>query len=303
MNDDDAAKVNAVWGQARASIAQRNHWLNHPLTRAHIQLRATGDHRKDPLTWWREKFIKQPLENVISIGCGFGEFDRALIRLGCARHVTGLDLSPDAIRAARAAAEQEAMPTAITYIVADLNSYAFKTASYDAIFGISAIHHIAMLEDFFANCRKALKPGGLLFMDEYIGPSRWQMSAAVLDAMNAISAILPERYRMLLELDPVVPRDRIYRIALDWFEQNDPSESVRSDEIMSTLKDHFEVVDYRPYGGAIGHLFFSGIAANFDENNEDHRTIMLLILLIEQLLEKHGVIPSDFAALVARPKP
>ncbi|MHB8271399.1 hypothetical protein [Bradyrhizobium sp.] len=47
---------------------------------------------------------------------------------------------------------------------------------------------------------------------------------------------------------------------------------------------------------------FSGIAANFDETNEDHRTIMLLILLIEQLLEKHQIIDTDFAAMVARPK-
>jgi SAM-dependent methyltransferase len=225
-----------------------------------------------------------------------------LVSRGFAQRVTGLDLSVDAIAQASAAAEKEGLADKITYAAADLNSYDFKAGYFDAIFGISAVHHIFHLEDFFQNCRKALKPGGLIFLNEYIGPSRWQVPDDALEAMNAVLGILPDRYQLLLQIEPVAPRKRHYRVPIEWFAQNDPSESVRSAEIVSTLKLYFDIIDFRPYGGAISHLLFSGIAANFDESNEDHVTIMKLILLLEDLLEKHKVISTDFATIVAKPK-
>src|SRR5688500_10865131 len=77
----DADKVNLAWGKPRPEIAHRNHWLTHPLTRAHLQLRATGDHRKNAFHRWREHFIPDRLERVISIG---GGFERVLVQQGYA---------------------------------------------------------------------------------------------------------------------------------------------------------------------------------------------------------------------------
>ena len=52
------------------------------------------------------------------------------------------------------------------------------------------------------------------------------------------------------------------------FQQNDPSEAIRSEEIVPTLLRYFDILEFRPYGGAIQHMLLSGITGNFDENNE-----------------------------------
>ncbi|WP_375411199.1 class I SAM-dependent methyltransferase [uncultured Bradyrhizobium sp.] len=300
MDLDETEKVNNIWGKPRTAIDQKNHWLNHPVSSAHRNRRLSGDAEIDVLDYWAKKFFKPPLESVLSVGCGFGHFERQIARRSYARHVLGIDISLDAVSKGNAISEEEGL--AVTLVAGDLNAYGFGNEQYDAIFGIGSVHHIFHLEELFKNCRRILKPGGLLFLDEYIGPSRFQVSDVALDAMNAVLDILPDRLQLLLGIDPVMPRKRLYRMPMSWFDENDPSESVRSAEIVSVLKYHFDIIDFRPYGGALSHLLFSGIAANFDETNEDDVAIMKLILLLEDQLEQHKVIGSDFAAIVARPK-
>ncbi|MGH6824162.1 class I SAM-dependent methyltransferase [Methyloceanibacter sp.] len=298
----DTEKVSKHWGKRRTGVHSRNHWLNHPLTRAHLCTRISGDPKKGSLDHWIHDYIPKPIESALSVGCGFGAFERSLIKNNVTQHVLGIDLSRDAIAAAEAAAEAEGLSDRITYRSLDLNSYELPEAGYDAIFGISSFHHIFALESVFCNCRQALKPNGLMFLDEYIGPSRWQLSETAFETMNAILAILPERYRQRLETDPILTKQQIDPPPISWFEENDPSESIRSSEIMNVLKLYFDVLDFRGYGGGLTHLLLSGIAANFDENNQDHACILRLILLLEDTLERHGIITGDFAAIVARPK-
>lgn len=302
MNDSDPEKVSKHWGKLRVGVYSRNHWLNHPLTRAHLCRRISGDPNRGSLHHWIRNYIPRPLESALSVGCGFGAFERTLIKNNVAQHVIGVDLSRDAVAAAEAAAKAEGLSDRITYKGLDLNSYELPEASYDAIFGISSFHHIFALESVFRNCRRALKPDGLMFLDEYIGPSRWQLSAAAFETMNAILDILPERYRLQQEADPISVKGQVNPPPMSWFEENDPSESIRSSEIVNVLKLYFEIVDFRSYGGGLAHLLLSGIAANFDENNEDHACILGLILLLEDTLERHEVITGDFAAIVAKPK-
>lgn len=300
MDVSEADKINNMWGKPRTAVDQKNHWLNHPVSMAHRNRRISRDPAVDSLDHWAQNFFKPPLESVLSVGCGFGHFERTLARRNYAKRVTGIDISSDAVAKGNVISEAEGLP--VTLIAGDLNSYDFGNEQYDAIFGMQSVHHIFHLEELFKNCRRMLKPGGLLFLDEYIGPSRFQVSDEALDAMNAVLDILPERLQLLLEIDPVAPRKRHYRMPLSWFDENDPSEAVRSAEIVSTLKQHFDIVDFRGYGGAVSHLLFSGIAANFDETRDADVAIMKLILLLEDQLEKHKIIDSDFAAIVARPK-
>lgn len=246
-------------------------------------------------------FIPQALDHVLSVGCGFGEFERRLVRLGVAKTVHGVDVSEHAIADARASAIQAGYGDRISYEVVDLNAIDLPAARYDGIFAVSSMHHIEALEKAFANFGHALKPGAPLFIDEYVGPARFQIDETVLDLMNGILEILPTRLK-LPSSGRDAPRERMARMPLGWFEENDPSEAVRSDEIMTTLQAGFDIVDLRPYGGAIQHLMLSEIAGNFLDDVEEHRASLRLIAFIEDALEEHGVIGSDFAAIVARPR-
>jgi hypothetical protein len=147
-----------------------------------------------------------------------------------------------------------------------------------------------------------LKAGGLFILGEYIGPSRFQTSPLVNDIINRVLKILPGRYRRNLYREDGSTIDHRSNPPIWWFDQNDPSEAVRSAEIVPTLRQFFDIVEMRPYGGAILHFLLSGIAGNFDENDERDRALLNLLTLLEDVLEETGAIQSDFAVIVARPR-
>ena len=243
----------------------------------------------------------EPVDLALSLGCGFGGFERVMIALGLAKKVHAMDISPGAIEKARAAAAADAMGDKITYEVADLNEIMLPSDTYDAFYGIASVHHVFQLEHLFCQCSGALKPGALLLLDKYIGPSQFQLPPETAAVINQVLTLLPARYRINLFTKDGSTIDQFTPASVDFFERTDPSESIRSAEIVSTLKKYFDIVEFRPYRGALLHMLLSGIAGNFDETNEADATILSLLATVEELLERHKILTSDFAVIVARP--
>jgi SAM-dependent methyltransferase len=157
----------------------------------------------------------------------------------------------------------------IEYSALDLNEATLPRSTYDAIFILSAAHHVFELEHLFAHCHAALKPGGLLILDEYIGPSRFQTSAETVALINDLLATLPRRLRRNLLARNGSTIDSYGPASINYYERTDPSEAVRSSEIMS----------------------------------ERDAAVLDVLCKFEQHLEAAGIIESDFAAIVARPRP
>ncbi len=80
----------------------------------------------------------------------------------------------------------------------------------------------------------------------------------------------------------------------------DPSEAVRSAEIMPVLRTMFDVIEYRPLGGAILQFLLSDIAGNFQD--EAGAQLLEGFFRLEDALMACGDLPSDFAYIVARPR-
>jgi SAM-dependent methyltransferase len=98
--------------------------------------------------------LPYPCRRALDVGCGAGGFAVKL-----ARHVEdvdALDRSPVMIEAARAAT-----PSNVTCVVDDFMQHEFADNSYDAIFSISALHHMPF-EDAVSRMAAALRPGGVL---------------------------------------------------------------------------------------------------------------------------------------------
>jgi SAM-dependent methyltransferase len=91
---------------------------------------------------------------VLDVGCGTGSTTLALAqRLGTTGHCVGADISAPMIAAARARAEQAT--TTVSFICADVQTYAFEPASFDRImsrFGIMFFNDPVLA---FANLRRA----------------------------------------------------------------------------------------------------------------------------------------------------
>ena len=291
--------VSEYWAIDRTH--ERHSWLQHPTLMDFVHQRVTGDSKVPTYLWLKRKYFPQSVDLCLTLGCGFGGFERGAINLGIAKKFHAHDISSGAIAKAREDAAGAGLGRQIEYFVTDLNQCTLAAETYDAIFIISAAHHIVELENLFAQCRKALKPNGLLFLDEYIGPNRFQSPPLALEVINRILRILPSRYRLNLLTADGSTIDSFVPPPPEVFEQNDPSEAVRSHDILPTLKECFEIVEFRPYGGAILHMLFSGIMGNFDENNETDVALLRSLAIFEDTLEKTGALESDFAAIIARP--
>lgn len=78
----------------------------------------------------------------------------------------------------------------------------------------------------FLEALSCLHPNGLMYLDEYIGPSRTSWSEKLLEPHRAAHANIADD----LKLTPDLPLP---------IQEDDPSEAVRSDEIMPLLKQGF----------------------------------------------------------------
>jgi SAM-dependent methyltransferase len=283
-------------------------WLRSPLVvRLYINPQISGRADQGWLAWLREKYFPQPAERGLSLGCGRGVLERRAVEINLCRTLDACDLSPDAIAAAEADAKGAGLADRLRFFVADLNVVELAPASYDLILCPMSLHHVRALERLFAQARAALRPGGLLVLNEYIGPAQFQWPEKQLRYANELLQRLPERYRR--NLDPSwwrrlrepyreeVRRRPRWRVAAE-----DPSESVRSAEIVPLLEREFVIVERRDYGGTLLQLVLDRIVGNFEDTEEDRR-VLTLLCQAERALILAGELTSDFTLILARPKP
>jgi len=273
-------------------------WLDLEMVeREHIRPLISGDPEIGYLQYFVDRHLpKRPVQRLLSLGCGGGNLERALLWLDAAEAIDGYDESPASIGLARQLAEQGGMGEQLHYAVADLNQVELEPASYDAIVIKMALHHFEALEHVYPQIRHALRPGGLLMFNEFIGPTRFQWTDLQLKHMNYLLETLPESVRLN------IPTLHIGRPLVEDMIAQDPSESVRSAEIMPLLEHDFEIVERKDYGGTLLHMLLAYALPALDLEDENHLTFLRLAMRYERTLLEEGVLASDFAFVVARPR-
>ncbi len=300
-------KVADFWDKhTDATYFGETYWLANPAIARRFNKNAVGG--RDYESWVNfcvYHFLGKhlPVDRVLTIGCGDGALDRHLASLQTAKLIDAVDISPNRIEIARDMAEKEGLQETIRYSICNAETTPFPSAPYDAIFFNSSLHHMANLEILLARCSQSLKRGGYLFVNEYIGPNRFAFTSREKQLMQAVFLMIPEKYRI-----SHADHDRgAVRQQLDFpdpieVERVDPSEAIRSQEIVSVLEQNFDVVEFNNAGGTLQQFMLSGIAGNFRENDADSLQILDLIFRIEETLVATGDIVPHFALLIARPK-
>ncbi len=251
------------------------------------------------MTYFKNQWFKQPVQAALSIGCGFGIFEREAVRHKLADKLEGVDISEGAIASCVKKAAEDGMSDSISYRVADCNALILPRGQYDAVFGMGSIHHIEKLENLYEQIARTLKPGGLFCMNEYVGPARFKVSPLVHRYINGLLRMLPDDKRRYVR-NPSEIKTKWEPPTPAWFEKNDPSEAVRSADIVPLLADRFEIVGFQPFGGTILHHLFAGIAGNFHEDDPEDCAFIDLCIDAEERLEQAGLVQSDFAVIVCR---
>jgi SAM-dependent methyltransferase len=301
--DDERGVTAEHWGEEAREKAEGEdwqglYWQSYILTAQHINRAISGEPSVDWLTFTKQRFFPKPVELALSLGSGYGIVERVGIEAGIAERFEAYDISPEAVEVAREEAEKAGIGDRIEYAAADLNTIELEPGRYGAVFAAQTLHHIEALEHLLDQIRESLTPEGLLVVNEYVGPARFQFPDEYLSLMDGLLAVLPESHRRSLKDGSV--KERAVRPKEKEVYDVDPSESVRSDEIMGLLEERFEIVYRADFGGTLLQFVLSDIAGNFDPADPKDVAMIDLVCLYERTLIEQGVLPSDFVYLVAR---
>ena len=295
------ARVKEVWGETTCTWrnSQRVHWTQHPKVQERLNLLTSGSPRKNRFEYFMDAYLrgKMPVERALTLGCGQGELERGLSQYNFALLHEAVDLADGAVAEAARLANEAGLKN-LSYRMADLNSIQLPRETYDVIFGVSAIHHVAALEHVFQQVSRSLKPQGYFFLDEFVGPSQFQWPDRQLAAVNAQLAALPERFKVCVD-QPGALKGPVTRISIEEMNAFDPSEAVRSSEILGLLSEFFDVKEIRGFGGSLLHLLLEHIAGNFDENDPASMDCLQSLFDAEDQLIAAGTLQHDFGIAIA----
>jgi 2-polyprenyl-3-methyl-5-hydroxy-6-metoxy-1,4-benzoquinol methylase len=299
----DEAVTSELWGRRarekqESDVWRLRYWQAHPVTLRHINRLISGDPEETWLAFSKRRFAPEGGERGLSLGCGSGWGEREAIRLGLCRTCEGFDISEEALVVARSQAAEEGLSDQIDYRQADLNRLELEPDTYDVVVAAQMLHHIEDLEHLLDQVAASLRPGGLVFVNEYIGPARFQWLDKTEYLMNRILEVLPEDKR----LNPFngFVKERIDRAPPEAIVETDPSESIRSDEIVQLLESRFELLHRADFGGTLLQFLLADIAANFSPDEPMDVVALDLMSLLEEILIRERVLPSDFAYFALR---
>ncbi len=283
------------WGrQHRGQSQEYAFWLGIDQVMHWVNRKVSGQDSIWPLSWFLLSLPKDqvPVRHALSIGCGTGSVEREVIRLESALHVTGIDISKASLTMAGKFAQEAGYSDKITYRLSDAQTWLSnrdKTAVLDLILFHASLHHVKRLETVLGLCAEALRQGkpGLLYVDEYIGPSRHEWSQGDLGHAAALFQNVPLALRQTKTLRPPVA-------------YKDPTEMVRSSEIERALESTFEVVEYKPYYGNVVMPLVSGIRPSGLADRRVQAVLTEAMQLEDYLIER-GLLKPMHAVFVGRP--
>ncbi len=99
---------------------------------------------------------------VLEVGCSFGQMTFLLVERF--RHVTAVDLSPDAVALTRRRAERYGVSN-VTIETSDAEGLPFNDDSFDAAFSWSVLRYVPDPQKALAEMYRVLRPGGRLAVD------------------------------------------------------------------------------------------------------------------------------------------
>jgi ubiquinone/menaquinone biosynthesis C-methylase UbiE len=187
----------------------------------------------------------------------------------------------------------------IEYLQADFNKFILQENEFDFINAWGTIHHIINLEHFFSQIQKGLKKDGIMVIYEYVGPDYLQFTDEQLTIVYSLLNSMPEELRYYQ--NKVNIKNIEYRINKEKLIQMDPTESVRSSDIIKVMNEYLDVIEFHNTGGTILHPLLNGIAGNFETSARGDEVLQALIE-IEKALIKSGMLPSDYVYIVAKPR-
>jgi SAM-dependent methyltransferase len=271
-------------------------WTASPTVRRYLHRLVSGRPDCDWLTWVEWKHLPHTVDRALVLGCGSGWLERVLVERGRFRSITACDFAPETVDRARRLAAEKGIES-IDYRVLDLEREALG-GPYGAIIANDVLHHITDLEGVARRIHDALAPGGKLIFNEYVGPNRFQYTSERIDLINRYFRLLPDDLRRVQQGRHVLWR-RTRQSAAQVI-RDDPTEAVRSEDVLPVFRAAFDVEKEYPYGGGLLNPLLFEVIANFRESDPAHVRLLETLCAAEERLSASGGLDPDFYVFVGR---
>ncbi len=301
--DELSKKIGSFWdNKLKATKEQgdalRRHWWEDPHTLRHINRIVCGEPLDGMSAGFHRRIgqilsgrgIKKP--RAISIGAGSGMKEIWLLQSNAVATVDAYELGPGMVEEGRRLAKQYGMEDRMQmHLGSPLEEIADE--SYDLVYWNNALHHMPDTPAALTWSHGILKPGGLLAFDDYVGPNRFQFSDELIDRVNQITTLIPDRLLGKVGCPGEKMPKRVSRWDPAVVEADDPSEAPDSGRILPALHSTFPEAEVIPTGGAIYFLALNHLFGNFD--SEEDIALLNLLLLADRLLAERFETPYTVA--------
>jgi SAM-dependent methyltransferase len=303
-------KINNVWSNRGNKEGLRLHWWYSKKIIQHVNKKVCGQPLESLSAGITQKAMKlangKPFLKGISVGCGNGGKEMRLIQAGLVDQFDLYELSDRRIEQGKQLAQKLRLTDKVTFHKGDAFEMVTRRASFDIVHWNNSLHHMMNVDQAVQWSHNILRKGGLFYMDDFIGPSRFQWSDRMLEIATRVHTALPVKYLIqppwsnkktdLLKntlkkiINKIFPSRYIVkppaRPTVQSMIDRDPSEAADSERILDSVKKYFPSAEIMVTGGAVYHLALNQILYNFDEDKD--KTLLELLLIIDDLCSEQG---------------
>lgn len=263
-------------GKGRTLSRWNNHvnmpinWYDLPYVVKYVQKNLTGDGNTPYAAYVMDKYFRgKGRVRILSPGCGAGVKEFQFAKHPSVERIDGFDISEVRIEEANRRAARMNVSNA-RFFMGDI--YDLKVEEkYDLIVFDSCLHHFDNLDVLMDKVIGYLKPEGLLVIVEFTGPSRYQFHPRHVEKCNEALKLIPKSHRTFLRSSLV--KKRIWAPGYIRMYLSDPSEGIRSGEILPTLRRKFEMLEEKKVGGDLLAPLLKGIVHHYMENDASNHIL------------------------------
>lgn len=183
--------------------------------------------------------------------------------------------------------------------VGDCNHPELKPESFDLLIASHGAHQVANLDELFRQARQGLKPGGIMYLYEWIGPPHLRVPRRNrLVATVLLLALFPRRATRTTRGGKV----KGLRYLQSPSRSLDPGSAGTPLELRLRFQENFEILSEYQHGG-LTYPMFEGMAHNMAQHQPRTRRRIRAVIAIEKWLTRWGIIHPLFTIAVGRRRP
>lgn len=283
-----------------ASLGKTSNWWEIPLVKERWNRMITGDAHMTFEEHTINQYLSQmaPPLRVLSPGAGYCQHELAMATNPLFGEIVCLDINQGNLDDAAARARERGLRN-LTFHCGDIEHFDFAHERFDLVMFNNSLHHFRNVRTLLGRLiPQCIGPAGLLLIYEYVGPTRFQLPAeqlrAINEAIRLVDKPLRRRYRTSIY------KTHYHGSGLLRMVMADPSEAVDSASILPALHAFYDILEERPFGGNILPYVLKDLAFHFIRPDERAtETLHRLFRFEDEYIRTH---PSDYVFGLYRPR-